>query len=63
MKFNITDENASSLTKIQENIESNAGALDRIVDEIISPYCYDLDKYVRFIKDCLKDGESPPTNE
>ena len=63
MKFNITDENAGSLTKIQENIESNAGALDRIVDEIISPYCRDLDKYVRFIKDCLKDGESPPTNE
>ena len=63
MKFNITDENASSLTKIQENIESNAGALDRIVDEIISPYCRDLDKYVRFIKDCLKDGERPPTNE
>ena len=63
MKFNITDENAGSLTKIQENIESNAGALDRIVDEIISPYCRDLDKYVRFIKDCLKDGENPPTNE
>ena len=63
MKFNITDENASSLTKIQENIESNAGALDRIVDEIIAPYCRDLDKYVSFIKDCLKDGENPPTNE
>ncbi len=63
MKFNITDENASSLTKIQENIESNAGALDTIVNEIISPYCRDLDKYVRFIKDCLKDGENPPTNE
>jgi len=61
MKFNITDED--SLTKIQENIESNAGALDRIVDEIIAPYCRDLDKYVRFIKDCLKDGENPPTNE
>lgn len=63
MKFNITDENAGSLTKIQENIENNAGALDRIVDEIISPYCRDLDKYVGFIKDCLKDGENPPTNE
>lgn len=61
MKFNITDED--SLTKIQENIESNAGALDRIVDEIISPYCRDLDKYVGFIKECLKDGENPPTNE
>ena len=61
MKFNITDED--SLTKIQENIESNAGALDTIVNDIITPYCRDLDKYVRFIKDCLKDGENPPTNE
>lgn len=61
MKFNITDED--SLTKIQENIESNAGALDTIVNDIIAPYCRDLDKYVRFIKDCLKDGENPPTNE
>jgi len=46
MKFNITDENAGSLTKIQENIESNAGALDNIVNDIIDPYCRDLDKYV-----------------
>lgn len=61
MKFNITDED--SLTKIQENIESNAGALDSIVNDIIAPYCRDLDKYVRFIKECLKDGENPPTNE
>ena len=61
MKFNITDEN--SLTKIQENIESNAGALDTIVNDIIAPYCRDLDDYVSFIKDCLKDGENPPTNE
>ena len=63
MKYNITDETASALTTIQENIESNAGALDRIVDEIIAPYCRDLDKYVQFIKGCLKDGENPPTNE
>jgi len=61
MKFNITDED--SLTKIQENIESNAGALDTIVNDIIAPYCRDLDKYVWFIKECLKDGENPPTNE
>ena len=61
MKFNITDED--SLTKIQENIESNAGALETIVNDIIAPYCRDLDKYVGFIKECLKDGENPPTNE
>lgn len=63
MKFNITDENASSLTKIQENIESNAGALDNIVNDIIDPYCHDLDRYVSFIRDCLGDGENPPTSD
>ena len=35
--------------------------MDKIVDEIIKPYCKDLDKYIVFIRDCLKDGENPPT--
>ena len=37
--------------------------IDNIVNEIIQPYCKDLDKYVSFIKDCLKDGENPPTTD
>lgn len=48
---------------IQNRVETDSRALMRIVDEIIQPYCKDLDNYVAFIKDCLKDGERPPTND
>lgn len=47
--------------EVKEKIEDNAKELDKIVKEIISPYCKDLDNYVSFIKECLHDGETPPT--
>lgn len=47
---------------IQIHVEDNSKLIDGIVSEIITPYCGDLDKYVSFIKDCLADGEHPPTN-
>lgn len=47
---------------IQLHVENNSKTIDSIVDEIIQPYCKDLDNYVLFIKDCLKDGENPPTD-
>lgn len=49
--------------EVRKKVEDNARELDKIVREIISPYCKDLDKYVAFIKDCLKDGENPPTTQ
>lgn len=53
--------NASAIDKIKLHIEDNSVKMDNIVEEIISPYCKDLDDYVRFIGDCLKDGNNPPT--
>ena len=47
---------------IQLHVENNSKTIDSIVDEIIQPYCKDLDNYILFIKDCLKDGENPPTD-
>lgn len=47
---------------IQLHVEDNSKIVDNIINEIIQPYCKDLDKYVKFIRDCLKDGENPPTN-
>ena len=47
---------------IQLHVEGNSVTMDDIVDEIIAPYCTALDDYVKFIGDCLKDGENPPTN-
>jgi len=48
---------------IQKQVEQNARQLDKIVDDIIQPYCKDLDEYVLFIKDCLHDGETPATTQ
>ena len=47
---------------IKLHVEDNSKIIDDIVLSIITPYCKDLDKYVRFIGDCLKDGENPPTD-
>lgn len=62
MKFNITDEDLDEIHDIKDAVESHSRLIDEIVDGIIQPYCKDLDNYVIFIKDCLKDGETPPTD-
>lgn len=61
MKLNLKEIPDSDIEKIRKKVEDNSDALDKIVDEIIKPYCKDLDKYIVFIRDCLKDGENPPT--
>ena len=63
MKFNLSDEELKEIKKIREQVEEHSQSIDEIVTDIISPYCKDLDKYVLFIKDCLKDGENPPTTD
>ena len=47
---------------IRLRVEDNSKTIDSIIADIIKPYCKDLDNYVRFIADCLKDGENPPTD-
>ena len=51
------------LNDIRKKIEHNASDLDKVVNDIISPYCKDLDNYVSFVRDCLHDGEVPPTTQ
>ena len=63
MKLSLTHDELMEVEAIQEKVEANSKAIDSIVYDIISPYCKDLDKYVDFIKECLKDGENPPTND
>jgi len=43
----------------RERVEANAQQIDNIVNEIIRPYCKDLDNYVQFVANCLKDGQNP----
>lgn len=63
MKFNLTDEELMNIEEIKDKVEEHSRVIDTIVADIISPYCRDLDTYVLFIKDCLKDGENPPTTD
>ena len=56
------DLDIDKLKQIRLTVEDNASTIDDIVDDIIRPFCKDLDSYVKFIADCLKDGNNPPTN-
>lgn len=48
---------------IRLHVEDNSKIIDTVVDDIIQPYCKDLDAYVEFIRGCLQDGQSVPTDE
>ena len=47
---------------IQKNVEADFTQLSEIIAGIVQPYCKDLDNYIVFIRECLKDGENPATN-
>ena len=61
MKYQLTKEDISQLEIIKSRVEDNSIKIDEIVEQITQPYVKDLDRYVMFIRDCLKDGEKPPT--
>lgn len=61
MKLSIDEEVKKEQELLRNNVEQDSKSIDEIVNMIIKPYCKDLDKYVEFIKDCLQDGENPPT--
>lgn len=52
-----------TVTGLQTEIEENSKLMDEVVDAIVKSFSEDLDKYVKFIRDCLKDGERQLTNE
>lgn len=62
-KVNLYDDiKIKEIKGIQLHIENNSKQLNDIVNSIIQPYCKDLDAYVEFIKECLADGDNPPTD-
>lgn len=56
-------ENAKTeeIENICNKVDLNSAQIEEIVNDIIEPYCKDLDKYVDFIKGILADGEHPAT--
>jgi len=62
-KINLYDDiKLDKVQKIQLHIEDNSKTINGIVDSIIKSYSKDLDDYVLFIKECLADGQNPPTD-
>lgn len=57
----IDNADLQKIAEIQDKVEESSSVVDKIVDDIVRPYTKDLDKYISFIRDCLKDGENPPT--
>lgn len=55
-------ESVDDVKPIINQVEEDSKLMDKVVRDIISTYVDDLDRYVLFIKDCLKDGENPPTD-
>lgn len=60
-KSGTDEELKKKIADIRERVEHNSSEIQEIVDSIVEPYVKDLDNYVEFIRDVLKDGENPPT--
>lgn len=61
MNFSLNEKELRKVIGIKEKVEEHSKSIENIVNDIITPYCKPLDDYVLFIKDCLKNGETPPT--
>ena len=53
----------NKLNEIKLHVENSSKTIDEIVNEIVKPYCRDLDNYVEFVRDCLKGGDRPVSNQ
>lgn len=49
----------TKVDNVKSHIEDNSKVVDKIVEDIVKPYSDDLDYYVNWIKQCLKDGTRP----
>lgn len=55
--------NEEKIAQIQNKVDRHAKILTDIVNEIVTPYCKDIDNYVKWINSILADGTNPPTDE
>lgn len=62
-QFRFDEVDKDKVESIKSKVEEHSNELMDIVNSIIQPFCKDLDRYVIFISECLKDGEKPPTND
>ena len=53
----------SKINDIKLHVEGNSKQMDDIVNEIITTYVDELDKYVKFIDERLCNSQTPPTDQ
>lgn len=60
-KLNPEKLNMDKIKQLREDVEKNSEKLESIIQEIIEPYVRDLDEYMDFIDEILRDANNPPT--
>lgn len=50
-----------TLKQLQDKLLGNSNIIDELVDELVKNTCSDLDNYISFIQDILKNKDNPPT--
>lgn len=63
MRIELSQEELDRVHEVQQKVEEHSRVIDDIVYDIIQPYCKGLDKYVKFIRECLADGTKQATDE
>lgn len=61
--INLDDIDNTRIKNIQQRVDKHSKTLNDIVTEIVTPYCRDVDNYVKWIHELLADGTNPPTDE
>ena len=57
----LSNEELQKLSNCKSKVEEDSAQLQAIVNDIVRPYIEDLDRYIEFVRNILKDGENPPT--
>lgn len=57
----LSEDELKKLSNCKSKVEEDSAQLQAIVNDIVRPYIEDLDKYIEFVRNILKDGENPPT--
>lgn len=50
------------INNIQTRVEDDSATVDNMVKEVVTRYSKDLDAYICFVRECLNDGQNPPTD-
>lgn len=59
----VTDIDINKVRALQRQVTTNSRIINGIVDRLVSSYCKQLDDYVTYIGNILKDAETPPTDD